>query len=102
MITEKGCHSGRFYGSSQTDEGIARISRVLRQTFPECSPFYLRNGRFALVGSEKLDWEKIRGQVQYLLNQENGSGEGSIYANVGFAEISPQSSLDTADRISNI
>lgn len=85
-----------IFGSQQTDDGISRINHYLRQKFPACKPFYLRNGCFALVGSERLDWEQIRNGVEASFHLEGG-----LNANIGFAEIRPQPNLDSAERIVN-
>lgn len=92
-------HERGIYGGAQMDAGIIRISRWLRQTFPGCLPFYLRSGRFVLVGAEGLNWPAIRGQVEGRFRQPWDIGSGSLYLSVGFAELKPQPELDGADRI---
>ena len=44
-----------IYGGLQMDKCITLISRYLTENYPECVVFYLRNGSFAVVGSEKMD-----------------------------------------------
>lgn len=90
-----------MYGSEQTDLGIAQINLYLRMSFPSCRAFYLRNGRFALMGSSRLNWEKIREQVKNRFHQQWNAKEGGVYVSIGFAEIKPQPNLDSTDRIIN-
>ena len=92
-------HERGIYGGAQMDEGITLISRFLRHSFPECTPFYLRSGRFVLTGSASVDWERIREQLEDRFRKPWMDDFSSIYMPIGFAEISPQNGLDSAERI---
>lgn len=92
-------HERNIYGGSQMDQGIREINLYLRANFRECMPFYLRSGRFTLVGPDGLDWEAIREQIQDRFQRQWQSDNGNIYVGIGFAEIRPQVRLDSVDRI---
>ena len=90
-----------IYGGQQMDRAIGRINLYLRQGFPACMPFYLRGGRFALLGSERLDWEAVRRQVEERFRQQWVTEFGTVYLQIGFAEIKAQPRLNSADRVVN-
>ena len=90
-----------IYGGQQIDRAIAQINLYLRQTFPACMPFYLRGGRFALLGAERLDWEAVRIQVAERFQRQWATGSGTLYLQIGFAEIKAQPRLNSADRVVN-
>lgn len=90
-----------IYGGNQIDEAIARINLYLRQTFPACMPFYLRGGRFALLGAEKLDWEAVRSQLAERFQRQWAAESGTLYLQIGFVEIKAQSRLNSTDRVVN-
>ena len=90
-----------IYGGRQIDQAIAQINLYLRQTFPNCMPFYLRGGRFALLGQEHFDWEAIRSQVAERFGRQWTTGSGTVYLQIGFAQIKAQPRLNSADRVVN-
>lgn len=94
-------HERGIYGGTQIDQGISQINHYLRLTYPECMPFYLRNGRFVLAGSAGLNWAAIRARITERFRQQWNSDNGSLYFNIGFAEVNPQPQLDSVDRIVN-
>lgn len=96
-------HERGMLGGAQMDRGISQIGLYLRRTFPDCMPFYLRSGRFTLVGSDSLNWEMIREEIDDRFQQQWVTETGTLYLSVGFADIKPVPRLDGADRIiSNI
>ena len=94
-------HERSIYGGTQTDRAIAQINGYLRESFPSCMPFYLRGGRFALLGPERLDWEAIRAAIADRFERQWFTELGTMFLQVGFAELRTQPRLDTADRIVN-
>lgn len=88
-------------GGTQTDRAISQINQHLRKTFPACMPFYLRGGRFALLGPDRLDWEDIRQRLSDRFLQPWVTESGTVYLQVGFSEIKALPRLDTPDRIVN-
>lgn len=94
-------HERGIYGGEQMDQGLAQISEFLKAAFPECASFYLRSGRFVLVGPDKLNWDQIRAYSAERFQQPWGAEKSSLYLSVGFADIKPQTRLDSTDRIIN-
>ena len=94
-------HERGIYGGVQTDRAIAMVNQYLRQKFPSCMPFYLRGGRFALLGPESLDWAGIHNRVSERFQSKWDTDSGSIFLHIGFSEIKAHPRLDSADRIVN-
>ena len=90
-----------IYGGRQIDHAIAQINLYLRQTYSNCMPFYLRGGRFALLGQEHFDWESIRSRLDERFDQQWTTGSGTVYLQIGFAEIKAQPRLNSTDRVVN-
>ncbi len=90
-----------IYGGRQMDRGMALIGRYLVDTFPECQAFYLRSGRFALLGSQSMDWERIRTDIYDRFQSPWAADQAELDLNIAFVEIGEESDLATADGILN-
>ena len=88
-------------GGMQMDEGIRQISRYLVKTYPHYQSFYLRNGRFALVGTDRTKWDDVRQAIYDRFQQPWRSANSELDLNVAFAFISSESHLGSVDRIVN-
>ena len=94
-------HERGIYGGAQTDRAIAMVNQYLRQKFPSCMPFYLRGGRFVLLGPERLDWAGIHNRVAERFQNKWDTDLGTLFLHIGFSEIKAHPRLDSADRIVN-
>ena len=92
-------HERGVYGGEQIDEAITQINLYLRKSFRECMVFYLRGGRFALLGPDHLDWTQIFEAIAGRFRQPWCSDNCRMYLNVGFADVSPKTLLGNVDRI---
>ncbi len=57
-----------IYSNTQTDKGLYLISSFLKQTFPKHMIFYLRDGRFVIVGKEFSLAEEIKNKIRNRFN----------------------------------
>ena len=86
-------------GGDQMDLGITQINQYLSKTFPDLLPFYLRSGRFVLLGKSSAPWAAIQRQIAERF-QSGWPGENApIYLGITFASITSESNLSSADRI---
>ena len=53
-----------IFGGKQMDEALTQINKFMTESFPYLSAFYLRNGSFALVGSNYMDLTALRDRVR--------------------------------------
>ena len=88
-------------GGRQTDQCLKQISQYLISTYPRFLPFYLRSGRFALVGPASAQWREILDAINARFQHSWGVDNTAVYLNVSFMLLNPNSRLDSADRIVN-
>ena len=86
-------------GGQQMDRAIARINHYMISDFPNCMPFYLRGGRFALLSRDDTDWKAIQQRVQERFQQSWHLENADIYLSAVFAYVDSESRLSGADRI---
>lgn len=92
-------HERNIYGGTQIDQCISQITEFLKAAFPECVSFYLRGGRFALVGPERLNWDMVRARCSERFQAPWSIENASLYISVGFAEFKPQPGIENMERI---
>ena len=90
-----------IYGGAQMDEGVSMIGQFLVMTYPEYQAFYLRSGRFLLLGPESMDWERIRGEIAERFQAPWREDNAELDLSVTFVEIEPETGLDTVDKVLN-
>ncbi len=90
-----------IYGGAQMDEGVSMIGRFLVMTYPEYQAFYLRSGRFALLGPESMDWERIRREIRERFQAPWKEDNAELDLGVTFVEVEPATGLDTVDKVLN-
>ncbi len=88
-----------IYGYHQMDQGITLISEFLAETFPKDHVFYLRNGCFALLGDNTLDWTGIQETIQKRFQKPWRADEADLFLNVGFVRISSDANHEEIDTI---
>ncbi|MCR5031610.1 MAG: EAL domain-containing protein [Lachnospiraceae bacterium] len=76
-----------IYGSAQMEEGLALISRYLKQLFPRELIFYCRNGRYVIMIHPELRpvLEDKRLQIEERFSRPWKSQNAELYLSVAFA-----------------
>ena len=87
------------YGFKQIEQGVTLICRYMMERYPTLEFFYLRAGCFALVGPRSMDVERLSGEIAGRFHQPWVSDETELFLDIAFVHISPDSGLDTADKI---
>ena len=99
FILQKYTQERSILGGDQMDLAITQINQYLTGAFPDLLPFYLRSGRFALLGKTSAPWAAIQREIAARF-QTGWPGENApIYLGITFASISSESNLSSADRI---
>ena len=88
-----------IYGGNQMDRGLVMISQYLKETFPAQTIFYLRSGRFVLLGSDHMDWDEIRGKIYERFQSTWEADNAELDLNVNFVEIEPDETMNTVDHV---
>jgi EAL domain-containing protein (putative c-di-GMP-specific phosphodiesterase class I) len=88
-------------GGRQTDQCLKQISQPLISTYPRFLPFYLRSGRFALIGPASAQWREIIDAINARFQNAWTVNNTAVYLNVSIMLLSPNTRLDSADRIVN-
>ena len=86
-------------GGDQMDMAVTQINQYLTKSFPDLLPFYLRSGRFALLGKVSAPWAAVQREVAERFQSAWPGENAPIYLGVTFASISSESNLASADRI---
>ena len=90
-----------IYGGEQMDKGVSLIGEFLVLTYPEYQAFYLRSGRFALLGSESMDWDRVRAEVRERFQAPWVADNAELDLGVRFVQVEPETGLDSVDKILN-
>ena len=88
-----------IYGAHQMDEGISLIADYLVRNFRDTEVFYLRNGRFALVGDGTMDWDYIRSSITRRFQKPWRAREADLFLNCLFVRMSDRSAWTDADNM---
>ena len=93
-----------LYGSDLMDDGINIIGEYLRKTFSDLLVFYYRDGRFVLVGDEKLD--KQYEQIQKILEKRFESSicakDGELFLSISSMYLNPSKKPSSYDTVLNV
>ncbi|MBQ9458669.1 MAG: EAL domain-containing protein [Oscillospiraceae bacterium] len=90
-----------MYGGAQMDRGIDMIAAYMTSAFPFCRVFYLRNGRFALLGPQTMFWEEVREQIVLRFQEPWTTENAELYLSVSFVQVGSGAGMETADRVVN-
>ncbi|MBR0280999.1 MAG: EAL domain-containing protein [Oscillibacter sp.] len=90
-----------IYGGPQMDSGVSLIGNFLVKTYPEHQVFYLRSGRFVLLGPESMDCEQIRHELHERFQAPWVADDAELDLSIAIVQLEPDSGPDTVDRILN-
>ena len=90
-----------IFGGKQMDDTLSSISRWLAESFPDMSGFYLRNGFFALVGTNRPDLDALRERISGRFARPWKSDTGELRLSVSFVEADTEILDCTADSLVN-
>ena len=90
-----------IFGGAQMDEALVAINRYLADSFPQMSPFYLRNGFYALVGQNLPDLDALRDSISRRFSLPWSTSSGELRMTVAFVEADTEILNCPADRLVN-
>ena len=92
-----------IYTGSQMDKTIMKISNHLTKTYPELYSFYIRDGRFILVGKNIKNGVKIRKEISDRFSKSWDIEENvTIFLDVGFIKVSQHLEIKDSDMLINV
>ena len=90
-----------IYGSAQMDRGISLISNFLSKNYPNLLRFYLRDGRFVLIGDDNSLSDKVKEGIARRFSQVWCTGaDVDIYLGVKFIQFDSNLDFGNYERIS--
>ena len=90
-----------IFGGAQMDEALIVINKYLAETFSQMSPFYLRNGFYALVGQNLPDLDQLRDTLSLRFSFPWNTSSGELRMTVAFVEADTEILNCPADRLVN-
>lgn len=90
-----------IFGGAQMDEALVAINRYLADSFRQMSPFYLRNGFYALVGQNLPDLDVLRDSISLRFASQWKTSNGELRMTVAFVEADTEILDCPADRLVN-
>lgn len=90
-----------IYGGDQMDQGIAMICRYLTEKYPTQTVFYLRGGRFAILGNSQMDWEQMRDDLQSRFIKTWRADYVELDLDAAYVQVGSSSRMNTVERIVN-
>ena len=91
-----------MYGGLQMDKSIGMINAFLYESFPECLNFYLRNGSFAVVGSEKMDCRAMCETITRRFQQPWEAMGTEMVMKPAFVEVRIDADSPMTERINSV
>ena len=73
-----------IFGGQQMDEALSQINRYLTETFPTLCSFYLRNGCYAIAGSDKMDVDEVCETLKNRFADPWKTETGDLLVNISF------------------
>ncbi len=102
LLVIKNYHEMReIYGGKQIDAGITMISRYVIRTFGNVTGFYYGDGRFILLGSDKIDYDNIMEKLRERFSYSWEGKDIELYLKEGFAFLDIGRSVDSMDTLLN-
>ena len=90
-----------IYGGTQMDQGVILIGQYLRETYPAQSIFYLRGGRFVILGNVTMNWDQMREQIQERFLKSWKADDAELDLEAAFVQVGSASQMNTVDKIIN-
>ena len=90
-----------IFGGAQMDQALVAINRYLADSFRQMSPFYLRNGFYALVGQNLPDLDVLRDSISLRFASQWKTSNGELRMTVAFVEADTEILDCPADRLVN-
>ncbi len=90
-----------IYGGVQMDRGVDMIADFLTSAYPECQIFYLRNGCFALLGGEQMQWEKMRSYIAKRFQAPWKADDAELFLNAAFVQLGSETQMESAEKVVN-
>ncbi|MBP5242887.1 MAG: EAL domain-containing protein, partial [Clostridia bacterium] len=90
-----------IYGGIKMDQAITLINQYLSKEFRKQTLFYLRGGKFALLGDESLEWESARKTISKRFDQPWHTTLGDLDFSLAFVQIGSESKINDLDRVMN-
>ena len=90
-----------IYGGTQMDQGTRMVSKYLFKEFPATKVFYLRNGRFVLLGDDNFDLSYARAKIYDRFHQPWSADDAELYLNASFVQYKSDDSLTSTDKLVN-
>ena len=80
-----------IYSNTQTDKGLYLIGSFLKQNFPKLIPFYIRDGRFVLIGKDISEIEKIKQKLSERFDSAWNTGKDiDLLLEISFVQLKPE------------
>ncbi|MBR4321263.1 EAL domain-containing protein [Treponema sp.] len=91
-----------IYSPAQMDQGIFMISTFLMKKYPRLLRFYLRDGQFALIGSNNSQSDKIREEISQRFSQSwCAESDVDLYLEAKFVQFASNLDFSNSKKISN-
>lgn len=90
-----------IFGGRQMDEAQEQINRYLVSQFPHMSCFYLHNGYYALVGTNRPDLAGLSAHLRERFTDAWKTKNGELRLNIAFVEADTEVQVVPADRLVN-
>ncbi|MCR4630728.1 MAG: EAL domain-containing protein [Treponema sp.] len=88
-----------IYTGAQMDKSIKVIANYLTKTYPNLLSFYIRDGRYVLVGKNIANGVKIRKEISKRFSEPwTLEDETKIFFDIGFVKFSNKMQVDNADK----
>ena len=88
-----------IYTGTQMDKSIKVIAKYLTKTYPNLLSFYIRDGRYVLVGKNIEHGVKIRKEISKRFSEPwTLEDETKIFLDIGFVKFSNNMQVDNADK----
>ena len=88
-----------IYGYRQMDQGISLISDFIHDRFPAYDLFYLREGRFAILGDGDMDWDRMQYEILQRFKDPWNATNAGLFLNVDFIRFSDRIEYQDVDDI---
>ena len=73
-----------IFGGQQMDEAMTKINRYLTETFPNYCCFYLRNGCYAIAGSDRMNVDEVCRTLETRFADTWKTMAGELLLNISF------------------
>ena len=73
-----------IFGGQQMDEAMTKINRYLAETFPNYCSFYLRNGCYAITGTDRMNIDEVCRTLEKRFTDTWKTMAGELLLNISF------------------